>query len=380
MNIRYHIPLGITLGLAVAAVALALLDRAPQAATDQRSLLSDCDGSLKHVVIHYVPEAADVVMPTYRDFLWQLPRDVTVTVVCENDGAFGDFEGRIGSHECQVRSAPVGHTITPWSRDRWLALRLPSSYSSTLLVTPRGEEGAEIWPARQGDEQVAGDLAECYQPHVSAQTGPLYFDGGDFVCDAETVFVTPAVLLRNLQNTVATRDELIDQLQARLKKRVVLLDDAPDHHAGMFMMTTGNQSVLVGDPSLAREIIDRHNTDEKLVALLAEVQPDFSEETQERFDAVAKRCRAEGYRVYRIPVVPGSDGRTYLSYVNVILDDREKERTVYLPVFKGADCLNAAAADVWCKSGYEVRRVDCTNCFPHFGTLRCLVNVMERKS
>jgi hypothetical protein len=380
MKTRYHIPLGIALGLVVAAVALALFDRAPLATTDQRALLSDCDGALKQVVIHYVPEAADVVMPTYRDFLGQLPEDVAVTVVCECDADFDDFRNRIGSHVCQVRSVPVGHAITPWSRDRWLALRLPGRHSSTLLVTPRGEEGAEIWPARRGDEMVAADVADRFGPHVSTVASSLNFDGGDFVCDDETAFVTPAVLLRNLQNTVADRDDLMAALRERLNKRVVLFDNAPPHHAGMFMMTIGENSVIVGDPSLARAIIKQHVGDGKLTNLLAKVEPDFSKQTQERFDVVADRCRDEGYRVARIPVVPGGDGRTYLSYVNTILDQRKGGRVVYLPVFEGADCLNDAAANVWRGSGYEVRRVDCTNCFPHFGTLRCLVNVMERGS
>jgi hypothetical protein len=114
--------------------------------------------------------------------------------------------------------------------------------------------------------------------------------------------------------------------------------------------------------------------------LLGPDGPDFTDETQQRFDAVAERCREVGYRVVRVPLVPGRDGRTYLSYVNVILERREGRRIVYLPVFDGAEALHTAAEQVWAELGYEVRPVNCTACYRHFGTLRCLVNVLERIS
>jgi len=87
---------------------------------------------------------------------------------------------------------------------------------------------------------------------------------------------------------------------------------------------------------------------------------------------------AGGYRVVRIPIVPGHDGRTYVTYLNAILDRRGGRRMVYMPVFSGAGPLNRAAAEVWTGLGYEVRSVDCDACYPHFGSLRCLVNVLRR--
>ena len=37
-----------------------------------------------------------------------------------------------------------------------------------------------------------------------------------------------------------------------------------------------------------------------------------------------------------------------------------------------------AAAAVWRSAGWQVRRVDCTASYVHFGSLRCLVNVLAR--
>jgi hypothetical protein len=39
---------------------------------------------------------------------------------------------------------------------------------------------------------------------------------------------------------------------------------------------------------------------------------------------------------------------------------------------------SAAARKVWESLGYEIRPVDCTTAYRHFGCLHCLVNVLHR--
>jgi hypothetical protein len=129
--------------------------------------------------------------------------------------------------------------------------------------------------------------------------------------------------------------------------------------------------MLVGDPSLARSLNSGG---------LPELPggPDFSEATQKSFDAVATQVAAAGYRAVRIPTIPSPDSRTYLTYVNVITDYRDGRKFVYMPVYRGADALNDAAAQVWRDLGFQVRPVDCTSSYRHFGNLHCLVNVLQR--
>ena len=93
---------------------------------------------------------------------------------------------------------------------------------------------------------------------------------------------------------------------------------------------------------------------------------------------MANHCRNAGYEVRRVPCVAGRDGRTYLTYVNVIIDCGEAQRIVYMPVYDEADILNAAAEAVWSDLGFTVRRINCSAVYPHFGSLRCLVNVLRR--
>jgi hypothetical protein len=159
---------------------------------------------------------------------------------------------------------------------------------------------------------------------------------------------------------------------------MVILDGAPDHHVAMYLVPVGDRTVLVGDPRLAQEELAGSERESAEVAAYLPGGPAFSAATMAAFDGVAEQCRAAGYRVVRIPVVPGSDGRTYLTYVNCIQDERDGKRVVYMPVYSFADSLNRQAAAVWAELGYEVRPVECDSCARYFGTLHCLVNVLER--
>lgn len=367
-------PVGIVLGMIAAVLLMPLLGGEGRPKSTVGSTQSDCDGAIHELVIQYTPDSAEIVVAPFRDFLRQLPAAVTVHVVVRDRAAFDDLARRVGATSCTLHPVIVEHEITSWARDRWLALRPAGDSHAITLLSPQGELGADGWPARKGDESVGESLAGALAPDVAAVRSELYFDGGDFVADNETAFVTPNVRLRNLQRTVQTEQELQQRLEELLGLKIVQLKGAPDHHAGMYMMTAGKRRVVVGDPRMAATLL----TTEQANALPLKGGPDFSEETAAKFDAVAEQCRAAGYEVIRIPIAPGGDGRTYLTYLNVILDDRDGQRVVYLPQFAGAEVLNQAAAEVWRQAGYEVKPVDCTSCYSYFGSLRCLVSVLRR--
>lgn len=263
-----------------------------------------------------------------------------------------------------------------------MALAPAVAGGATTLWSPRDEAGDEVWPARAGDERVGQDIAAALTPAVAARRSSLFFDGGDFLADSDTVFVVPRVLQRNIQHTVGSREEFLGILSRKFKRRVILLDEAPDHHAGMFMASVGGQTLLVGDPGLARELVSAEMARDSQAATNEFMRlpggPDFTPQTQHLFDAVAGQCEAVGYRVIRIPVVPARDGRTYLTFVNVLMDQQGSRRLVYLPFYRGVEPLNAAARKVWESLGYEIRPVDCTSAYQHFGCLHCLVNVLHR--
>lgn len=372
----WRVRAGVVLGLSVAMVLGGLgTIRGPEAALrDHGAVLSDCDGAIRELVIHYTSDAAGVVETAYREFLGQLPEGIVVHVVCPDQRAFDDLRARVGPVACRLTPVLTGHAITCWSRDRWLVLAPKRAGRPSRLLLPRDEAGAAAWPERRGDQRTGEDLAAALAGGLISYRSALAFDGGDFVADADTVFVTPEVLRRNM-GAVRSSLQLGWLLSVLLQRKVVLLSQAPDHHAGMFMMLAGDKTAVVGDPSLAEGLLRRDRQESYRCPIAS---PDFSEELRRRFDAVAAQCAACGYRVVRIPVVPATDGRTYLTYLNVILDQRGGKRTVYMPVYRDAEALNDAAAAIWESLGYQVRRVDCTDTYRHFGSLRCLVNVLRR--
>ena len=242
----------------------------------------------------------------------------------------------------------------------------------------RAEDGAAVWPGRAGDQRVADDVAAALAPAVRARRSDLFFDGGDFDADGQTAFARPSILLRNIQRTVKTREDLIAALESLLQKHVVVLDGAPDHHVGMYMMPVGDRTVVVGDPALAEKALAESPEETAAVAAFLPGGPDFTPATTAHFETVADECRAARYRVVRIPIVPGKDGRTYLTYVNTILDVRDGRRTVYMPSYTFAGGLNRAATAVWADLGYDVKPIECDGAARNYGTLHCLVNVMQR--
>ncbi len=361
---------GVALGL-VLGVAVLALGGSGERRAESGPILSECDGRLRELVIHYEPSAKAAALPVYREFLPALEAGVTVQVVCPGRAAYRELVEAVGLTRCALRPMLVRHAVTAWSRDRWIPLAPARAGAPAAVLSPRGEVAEEIWSARAGDERVGLDLAAASGGKVRARRSGLYFDGGDLLADAWNVFVTPRILERNVQHTAATSELLVRQLENELGKRVVLLREAPDHHAGMFMCSAGNRTMLVGDPELGRPLI--------APAAAPGIEPDFSPQTQRLFDAVAEQCRAEGYRVIRIPTVVSTDGRTYLTYLNALIDDGPGGRLVYLPRYEGCAALNRAAREVWAGLGYRVRPVDCTTVYRHFGCLHCLVNVLRRE-
>lgn len=367
------------LGLVVLGAAIGLAGaiawRHGRAARDEPAaqLLSDCDGAIATLAIHATADALAVVAPVYHDLLRQLPAEIELRVVVPDRRTFTDLLARVGPVNGKLTPVVVGHPITPWSRDRWLALRRPTGGRVTLLH-PWEEMGADGWPARRGDAAVAGDLAAHDPAGLRAERSALFFDGGDFVADRRTILVSPRVAERNLGRAVGDVGELASRLDRRLGRHAALLDRAPPHHAGMSMMLIGEGRVMVGDPALARPLL----ADSDLADATLPGGADWSAGTQTAFDAVAARCEALGLAVSRIPIVPGRDGRTYLTWLNVILDQRDGRRIAYVPVFADVEPLNAAALAIWREHGYEVRPIDCTTVYRLGGSLRCLVNVIDR--
>jgi len=369
-HIKLTIIIGVLVGLGVAGVAM-VWPKPDPLELPAPVAIPDCDGTLDAIVLQYNVDAGEISGPVYRELITAMPQDVTIYVVCTRPSSFGHLLFHTELPEECATPLFFNHEMSTWSRDRWIALK--DDQGTVTILAPRGEQGAEIWPQRAGDAKIARELGLIIED-LQVQTSTLYFDGGDIVVDDQRAYVTPAVATRNIQKTVETREQLLETLESELGRPVVLLETAPPHHAGMFMMPIGDNRVMVGDPKIAAAMMGV----EEFETLLPD-GADFRIETLEQFDAVAAQVEASGAQVIRVPVVSSPDGRTYLAYLNVILDQHDDTRTVYLPVYEGAEPLNTMATQIWTDAGFTVVPIDCTSAYRHGGSLRCLVNVLDRK-
>ena len=200
-----HVPLtGICIGLLAAAVVLAMTGRAEKS-IGYGPMLSECDGRIRSVAIQYV-RGATFAVPVFRQFLGVLPRDVKVFAICPDQNSFDELKSALGLESGRLTPILTGHAMTAWARDRWISLEPGPGESASTLVAAGAENGAEIWPQRKSDQQIAQDLARAIGKR-SLRSG-LYFDGGDLLADSHSVFIAPGAIMRNIQHTCADQAEL----------------------------------------------------------------------------------------------------------------------------------------------------------------------------
>ena len=110
MRSRCFVLLGVSLGLAVSGGVL-YFDRGGRP-PPAGPLVSECDGALRRLVIHFADEKDEMVIPAYRSFLRQLPAAVQVYAVCPSEAVFQSLVRHVGSIDCQLTPIIVGHPIT----------------------------------------------------------------------------------------------------------------------------------------------------------------------------------------------------------------------------------------------------------------------------
>jgi len=103
-----------------------------------------------------------------------------------------------------------------------------------------------------------------------------------------------------------------------------------------------------------------------------------TDEVLRSYERVKKQLEAKGLKVERIPIVHDEYYCT-ITYNNVLMEVRDNKRIVYMPVY-GIEKLDAIATKKYESLGFEVRPVDVSRIYKHGGTLRCITNVLARRS
>jgi hypothetical protein len=340
-------------------------------------VVADNGNAMTEIALHFDPRVVAEVSDTYQDLLRELPATTRVYVLIEKESDFAVFQKLLASWELQAsdrfQSVVVGKRITTWSRDRYTLIERDGK--PVLLVPPHPTEGNE---ARKNDWDAPFALAKAISG-LDTKTAELMFEGGDFTATQTHIFATALLRERNQGGELYDKDKLRKWLRKNTGKTPILLGesvaDVPEHHIGMFVTPLDDKRILVGDPDLGLELFDAARVDPSQLPYSV----DRSEASLQKFRNIARELKEQGFEVLPLPLIPLSDGLTYITYNNVLLETRDDGQHAYLPQF-GIPELDQAGAQVYAEAGVAVHKIRVQKVYQYNGTVRCLVNIVKRSA
>jgi hypothetical protein len=391
MTQRLSTLLATAVGVALGLIGIWLTGR-PAAGTApvlrRAPVLSEADGALKHVLLHWTPSADRDLARPYAEFLRALDHSVRITFVVSRE--LSDIETNLFTSRLKqidpseqllhrIDRVAVNGPITAWSKDRALVSARDSGSQRARLIIPA--EPSQVWKERHNDWRSVAGVVDRFPKEFELDATPFDFDAGDLAVGRGLLIFDTNFLEKNRRRGFSTLEQLAGRVGEYFQMQVVTLGhnpgDTPRHHLSMYMTPlTGNQ-VLVGNPAAARTLVgdgfrpgeSRVETGEPLVA-------DFSPATIARFEKAKADLVSRGFEVTSIVNVPFDD-KTYLSYTNGVFEVRAGRRIAYVPTYD-IPVLDEAAHATYRKLGWEVVPIHVRGLFPYHGTIGCVVNVLAR--
>jgi N-dimethylarginine dimethylaminohydrolase len=206
-------------------------------------------------------------------------------------------------------------------------------------------------------------------------------EGGDLLVGRQVAFVGPRSLHLAAKRQRQSAGEIATALENAIGKRVVSIDiprsDSPieedlEYHLDMAMTVLADDTVLLSDPAAGEAF--------------APATWERTSARQRRIDAVAQRLlaieqllKAQGFAVLRMPALLLPSDSSVATYVNVLQEIDGTRREVYLPQY-GFAAIDQAARERFEQLDYVVHPVRVERIYQAGGSLRCLVNVVARKT
>jgi N-dimethylarginine dimethylaminohydrolase len=378
------------------------------------TIIPDTEGMIRHILI----QAPGLLMMTdgswwshsfdmYKSLFIHLNPDVKITVIASNPEQANWLEHTI----CEVWEVTNPLDVIPysdtgggysygWSRDGRLILQY---LDGTIAV---------IQPERtiRGDSSSISDILCMNYPDLvtDVQTTRLYFEGGDIVVDGEHVFLGYNTVEYNMGSLGLSENEVVALFQDMLGKEVVVIGSRdirpPYGHVDMYLTPVGDNTVLLGDPSLCSYIIQGWTEEERrehlfdIAGRMFEyfitvnfnmfdilLNYNLSSEISGGLDWIEVQLKEMGFNVVRVPLlIPPSRGLgdlqtiPFITYNNVLLENHEGGKIVYMPVY-GIGPFDELARQVYEGQGFAVRGID--GALPlsaSGGVVRCQANVLLR--
>jgi len=355
--------IGIAVGMVIAAAVLYIRFGHPPPAP--YLLLDEDAGLIRTVAIQYTCDSAPMTQPALESFFRQAAPDVEVIAACGSSADAADFDAWVSrssfAHPDRFHTVVVGVPITGWCKDRFLV----TSAQPVQLIEPVAETTTFV--GRVSDSLVAPAIQKAYTGRFQAVGISMHFDSGDILPTAQSVIVSDELSSKN-----GNRPAVAEELNRLFGRRVIWLTGVPPHHIGMFVAPLGDNTVLVGDPAMARLA----NTSATIGS--DEIKhADFSPRVQAMFDHAAKELGGAGFRVVRIPEVYLAP-KVYISYTNAVFETAGAKKFVYMPWYD-IPHLDEAAKRIYESQGWTVRPVPVRTLYRQRGTIGCLINVLGRR-
>ncbi len=348
------------------------------------SVLPDHGGAIAEILVYFTEDHDEGFTPLLRDLFNKMPSDVRFVVACPNHAEVQRFERTLGAAARaggrQIRVYSLGVDISVWARDRVIARQFPNGRPAPYLV-PLPSPDSEEWRL---NEHYAPFALEAAGGLPEVQAAPLRIEGGNLLATRNRVIIGVNALVENadLLDDWPERLQLNQRMQDLFGKPVLLIgeDEAtlPWDHVDMYITPISAQGVLVADPALGAELLDLPLTRD---TTLCEDDPDCicaSPEEAELFDAAAEQLASAGFSVHRLPALVNRADGWMITYNNVLIDEREGKKTVFMPVY-GVAALDEEATHIYRRLGYTVATVDVSGVFEEGGAVRCVANVLQRR-
>lgn len=356
-------------GIVAGICGAALIGRGP--GLPEARLVSDTEGSLSEISIHYCAEFHAASGETIKGLLRELDPDVRVNVVVHRQSEFDKLRLFLNSSTDtypQLHPIVTGFPVTPWSKDRYGTMA--TKRGPAICIPDPRIAGRRI--GAPGDGNVPGLLA---RKGIELRRLSFRFDGGDLIASRNRIFMAANGLARNQPYDQEGRQRLIARMSATFGKSIVILGDSPAdvpaHHIGMYLTPLDDSTIVVGDPDWGRSVYDELNPGEGAT-------PGNEGARLQPFRYVIQTLEEQGFNVIRIPLVVTPLPQVYITYNNGILEERDGAQIFYMPVYDIPD-LDDMAAAVYERQGITVKRVPVKDLYHHTGSLRCLVGILARE-
>ena len=342
-----------------------------------------------------------------------LPNDVQVLLLVNDRES---FHTNSGNNRVKFIELAKETGISIWPQDPFVVV---SSSNQTKLITPCIFD-------REDDHVMPIALAKALD--IEIVQSELHFEGGNIVCGEEDVLIGFNTISLNAELLEETASKIVSRFQKLFGRPVMVVGNQPQeiNHIDLVITPLPGKRVAIADSRLGAAIAQKtlQTSREEMtrfeqacennffgredITNLSDLsgnsinRPQILGQTQQniqssivaadQLDAMARQFTDAGYQVIRIPaLVPdltpkrnesGKEMPNYpfITYNNVLVENRHGTPTVYLPQYD-FPALDSAGVERWAESGFQVTTIPgFTTSAMYGGALRCCTKVLLRKS